>query len=72
VKSIPKSESMIFCESDIEDLEIFKYWYDQISGGLLIKAFDLDPEIFLMDESICKDYVKAGLKREKKIFLLKR
>jgi len=72
VKSIPKSESMIFCESDIEDLEIFKYWYDQISGGLLIKAFDLDPEIFLMDESIRKDYVKAGLKREKKIFSLKK
>ena len=72
VKSISSSNSMIFCESDIEDLEILKNWYAEISGGLLIQALDLDPEIFSMDESISKDYVKAGLKREKKIFSLKK
>jgi len=66
------SGSLSLSETDLEELEIFQDWYDEISGGLLIKALDLDTEAHLMDESICRDYVKAGLKREKKLFSLKK
>ena len=70
--SIPTSNSLNLCETDFEDLEIFKNWYDEISGGLLIRALDLDPQAYSIDGSICGDYLKAGFKRERKIFSLKK
>lgn len=68
----PNSNLLRLCETDLEDIEIFQNWYDEISGGLMIKAFDLDPEIFPIDESLCNDYLKAGFKKDRKLFSLKK
>jgi hypothetical protein len=72
VVPILNSNSLLLCETDPEDLEIFQNWYDEYSGGLLIRAFDLESQAFSMDESTCKDYLKAGFKRERKLFSLKK
>jgi hypothetical protein len=66
------SNEWVLGETDCEDLQLLKQWYDTVSGGLLIDALDLDPESYSMDESICRDYQRAGLKRERKIFSLKK
>ena len=66
------SESWQLCESDYEDIEIMKHWYDKISGGLLIKALDLDPVSYHGDKAINSDYLSAGFKRSRKIFSLKK
>lgn len=70
--SAQTSETMTLCESDSEDLEILKDWYNEISGGLLIKALDLDSESFALDKMIGHDFTKAGFKREKRLFSLKK
>ena len=66
------SDAWVLCETYPEDMEILQQWYDEVSGGLLIRALDLEPEVYCSNESICKDYLKAGLKRERKLFSLKK
>jgi len=66
------SNAWAICDTDREDLELLQLWYNDNSGGLLIRALDLEPETFCMNESICEDYLKAGLKRERKLFSLKK
>ena len=72
VTSTPTSNSLTLCTTDAEDLEIFKNWYDEISGGLMFRAFDLDPQAYSMDEETNKDFFKAGFKRERKFYSLKK
>jgi hypothetical protein len=66
------SNLLSFCETDLEDLQILQNWYGNVSGGLLITAFDLDPESYSMEESVCKDYLEAGFRRDRKLFSLKK
>ncbi|MCK9502516.1 MAG: hypothetical protein PHX57_05610 [Desulfobulbaceae bacterium] len=66
------SHLLSFCETDLEDLQILQNWYSDISGGLLISALDLDPESYSMEESVCKDYLVAGFRRDRKLFSLKK
>jgi hypothetical protein len=70
--SSKQSNLLILCETDLEDLEILQNWYNEISGGLLIRALDLDPEAYSLDKSICNDYLEAGFKRERRFFSLKK
>lgn len=68
----PSSSSLTLCETNHEELEILQKWYDEVSGGLMINALDLTPEMYCSDETICDDYLKAGFKRERKLFSLKK
>jgi antitoxin component of RelBE/YafQ-DinJ toxin-antitoxin module len=54
-----------------EDLAELSNFYDHMSGGLMIKALDLGPD---MKESntLNQEYEKLGFKREKYIFALKK
>jgi hypothetical protein len=72
VTSIPTSNSLTLCTTDAEDLEIFKNWYDEISGGLMFRAFDLDAQAYSIDEETNKDFLKAGFKRERRFYSLKK
>jgi len=72
VPSISNSGSLSLCETDPEDLDIFQNWYDEVSGGLMVRALDLDPKVYSMDELTSNDYLKAGFKRDRKLFSLKK
>lgn len=69
---IAHSSAWTLSETDREDLEILQHWYNEVSGGLMLRALDLEPEAYCMNESISNDYLKAGLKRERKLFSLKK
>ncbi|MDW7771727.1 MAG: hypothetical protein SCH71_02450 [Desulfobulbaceae bacterium] len=70
-KPAPPFSALNISDTDPDDLEILKYWYDEFSGGLLIKALDLTPEANCMGGTICDDYSKAGFKRKRKLFSIK-
>ncbi|MGD0237879.1 MAG: hypothetical protein ABSC55_25520 [Syntrophorhabdales bacterium] len=54
-----------------EDLAELSNFYDHVSGGLMIKALDLEPD--MRDTSTLNaEYEKLGLKREKHLFSLKK
>jgi hypothetical protein len=54
-----------------EDLTELSGFYDYASGGLMIKALDLEPDV--RDTSTLNDeYEKLGFKREKHLFSLKK
>jgi len=53
---------------DVEDLE---YFYAQTSGGLMLKAMDLEPATWQSD-SLSREFQKLGFRRERHLFSLKR
>ncbi|MEJ2470737.1 MAG: hypothetical protein P8Y96_06430 [Desulfuromonadales bacterium] len=53
-----------------QDLREFEGYYQQRSGGLLTKAFDLTPENF-EDRSISEEYAATGLKRERYLYAVR-
>jgi hypothetical protein len=57
--------------SDAEDLAELATWYDQKSGGLMMKAFNLtngDSNIGMLSE----EYRAIGFRRERRLFTLRR
>lgn len=71
-KPLSPSDEWCLCGTDTDDMLILQHWYENISGGLMTRALDLEPQTFCSNESICSDYRKAGLKRERKVFSLKK
>lgn len=53
---------------DVEDLE---YFYAQASGGLMLKALDLEPTTWQRD-GLCREFQKLGFRWERHFFSLKR
>jgi hypothetical protein len=53
---------------DVEDLE---YFYEQASGGLMLKAMDLEPATWQSD-GVSREFQKLGFRRERHLFSLKR
>jgi hypothetical protein len=53
---------------DVEDLE---YFYAQASGGLMLKALDLEPATWQSD-GLSREFQKLGFRRERHLFSLKR
>ena len=53
-----------------EDLEELNIYYNYKSDGLMLKALDLSPITFMMNE-LSDEYKKIGLKRERFLFSLK-
>ena len=56
------------CDTDMGDLASC---YAKLSGGLMLKAFNLDP-LNWREEKICTDFRSHGFKRERYLFALKR
>lgn len=54
-----------------KDLRELKYAYEHKSGGLMIQALDLDPDLNNADSDINQEYQKLGFKREHHIYSLK-
>ena len=54
-----------------EDLLELKAYYEHKSGGLMISALDLEPDM-IDCKNLSMEYEKAGFKREKHLFSLKR
>jgi len=57
-------------ETRREDLVELENFYEHESGGLMLSALDLEPEMADLDELV-KEYQKLGFKREKLLFSLK-
>jgi hypothetical protein len=53
--------------ADLEDLACF---YERISGGLMLKAMDLEPSSW-QEERLCREFQNHGFKRERHLFALK-
>jgi len=58
-------------ETRREHLEELKSFYEHGSGGLMLSALDLEPDMVDLDE-LSKEYQKLGFKRERLIFSLKK
>jgi len=67
--SLPESWSLEKpLSAEFQELESF---YERESGGLMLKALDLEPDT--ADHfTLSKEYSKLGLKRERKLFVLKK
>ena len=58
------------CPSTEEDLIGLGYFYEKISGGLMVKALDLEPDK-LRDETLSAEFKAHGFRRERHLFSLK-
>jgi len=56
------------CDTDMDDLAS---WYMKMSGGLMLKAFNLDPSNWTKDK-ICAEFRSHGFRRERYLFALER
>lgn len=54
-----------------EDLLELKSFYEYVSGGLMISALDIEPDMINTD-SLNKEYERLGFKRERHLFSLKK
>ncbi len=57
-------------ETRSEDLQELESFYEHHSGGLMIRALNLEPDMLDLDE-ISKEYQRLGFKRERHLFSLK-
>ncbi len=58
-------------ETRREDLVELENFYEHESGGLMLSALDLEPEMGDFDELV-KEYLKLGFKRQRLLFSLKK
>jgi hypothetical protein len=65
------SGSWALTETQPEDLLEIESFYEYVSGGLMLNALDLEPDIIDSDE-LNKEYQRLGFKRERHLFSLKK
>lgn len=65
------SESWTLVKTQPEDLLELESFYEHESGGLMLNALDLEPDMINSDE-LNKEYQRLGFKRERHLFSLKR
>lgn len=70
-KQLSLPDAYHLSETTQADLAFLKTFYERISGGLMLNAFDLAPEM-TYDNELSVEYGKAGLKYDRIIFTLKR
>ena len=54
-----------------EDLLELETYYEAVSGGLMVTAFDLDPETLSIDD-VADEYQRLGFRRERYLYSLKK
>lgn len=64
------SGSWVMDKTQQEDLSELKGFYESESGGLMLDAMDLEPDMIDSDD-LNKEYQKTGFKRERHLFSLK-
>lgn len=52
------------------DQETLSFFYERLSGGLMLKAMDLDP-VSGREELLCREFQNHGFKRERHLFALR-
>jgi hypothetical protein len=52
------------------DLEDLAYFYERVSGGLMLKALDLEPAS-CQEEGLCRQFRNHGFKRERHLLALR-
>ncbi len=65
------SGSWILAKTQSEDLLELENFYEYKSGGLMLNAMDLEPAM-IDSEELNREYQKAGFKRERHLFSLKK
>jgi hypothetical protein len=65
------SRSWVLAKTQPGDLSELKGFYEYESGGLMLNAMDLEPDMIDSDE-LTKEYQKTGFKRERHLFSLKK
>lgn len=70
-KQLSLPDAYHLSETTQADLALLKTFYERISGGLMLNAFDLAPEM-TYDNELSVEYGKAGLKYERTLFALKK
>lgn len=68
---ISLSTTSSIVETTVEDLIELKSFYEHISGGLMVDALDLRPEMLHVD-SLKQEYEAYGFKRERRLFSIKK
>lgn len=65
------SETMALTKTQPEDLLELEHFYEYESGGLMLHALDLEPDMIDSD-NLSKEYHRLGFKRERLLFSLKK
>lgn len=65
------SGSWALTETQPEDLFELESFYKYVSGGLMLNALDLEPDM-INSEELNKEYQRLGFKRERHLFSLKK
>jgi hypothetical protein len=68
VPSFPTGWELVPSISD--DLVELGYFYEETSGGLMLKALDLEAHSF-RDDAICNEFQRHGFRRERRLFSLR-
>lgn len=53
------------------DMDDLGHWYEKVSGGLMLKALDLESSNW-KEEELCSEFRSNGFKRERYLFTLKK
>lgn len=67
---INTEENWRIVDASVEDIREFEIFYENHSGGLMIPALDLEPEL-LDQENLTKDYSELGLTRKRLLLCLR-
>lgn len=71
-KPVQLDAPWVLAETNPDELHVLGYWYKQQCGGLLIDGLDLSPDAMIIDKKTNLEYQKAGFKRARKLFSLKK
>lgn len=64
-------EAMVLTKTQPEDLLELKDFYEHASGGLMLQALDLTPDM-IDNDNLSKEFNRLGFKRERILFSLKK
>lgn len=68
--NIQVEKQWTFSETTLEDICELENFYENNSGGLMIPALDLEPEL-LSQENLTTEYKKIGLTKKRKLYSVK-
>lgn len=66
---LPREWELLPAES--ADIDALRPWYEKVSGGLMLKALDLENSSW-KEEELCSEYQSHGFKRERHFFALRK
>ncbi len=71
--ALPLPESWSVGKPDVDDLQKFEGFYENLSGGLMLQSLDLVAENEMSDRfDLVVEYQRLGLTRERRVYALKK